>query len=326
MNGPNRFNSGQPSVMSTLPEYKTVEIGEVVNITDDEGLDRIKVVINGPTSKGGDNGVALEDLAWCSPMVPKFFTSKPKIGESVFIFTFSSDKKHSDRLYLGPIISQPQNLNFDPRSSTSMNVFSFGTTKPNVAINRVPALKGVFASDDDVAIQGRYNTDLIFKRNEVLLRAGKFMETEPNQNNPYYFSFNNKNPAYIQIKNGAILKKGEKNQSDELGTVTNIVSNKINLLTHKDGAPRFTLANQDNLISDEELLKILEEAHPLPFGDILIQYLKLLKGALLNHVHNGHGKTPTDLTGGGNTQYVSDFVKKSDDLEKQMLSKNIRIN
>ncbi len=326
MNGTNKFNSGLASVMSTLPEYKTVEIGEVVSVLDEQGLDRIKVAINGPTSKGGDNGVPLEDLAWCIPMIPKFFTSKPKVGESVFIFTFSSNRKHSDRLYLGPIISQPQNLNFDPRSSSSMTTFSFGTNQPNVAISRIPALKGVFAGEDDIAIQGRYNTDLIFKKNEVLLRAGKFIETEPNQNNPYYFSFNNKNPAYIQMKNMALIKRGENNQSDELGTVTNIVSNKINLLTHKDGAPRFNLVNQDNLIGEEELLKILSEAHPLPFGDVLVQYLKLLKSAFLNHVHNGHGKVPTDLTGGGNTQYVSDFIKKAEELEAQMLSKNIRIN
>jgi hypothetical protein len=51
---------------------------------------------------------------------------------------------------------------------------------------------------------------------------------------------------------------------------------KINL-THENGSPRFNLTNQDNLISDSELDKMLSEAHQLPFGDVLLEYLRLLK-------------------------------------------------
>jgi hypothetical protein len=43
---------------------------------------------------------------------------------------------------------------------------------------------------------------------------------------------------------------------------TNIVGSKINLITHKDGAPRFNVMNQDTQISDEEILNILENAQP----------------------------------------------------------------
>jgi len=104
------------------------------------------------------------------------------------------------------------------------------------------------------------------------------------------------------------------------------VSNKINLLTHKDGSPRFNLTNQDDLISDDELQKILSEAHQLPFGDVLLEYLRLMKNALFLHVHNGNGNPSTDLTTSGNQQALAIFKAKADDLEKQMLSANIRIN
>jgi hypothetical protein len=33
----------------------------------------------------------------------------------------------------------------------------------------------------------------------------------------------------------------------------------------------------------------------LPFGDVLLEYLKLLKEALFSHVHNGNGNTATDF-------------------------------
>jgi hypothetical protein len=107
------------------------------------------------------------------------------------------------------------------------------------------------------------------------------------------------------------------------------VGSKINLITHKDGTPRFNqngnLINQDTQISDEKILEILETAHPLPFGDLLVQYLILLKNAFLNHVHNYNGIPPTDLTV-GTTLPVKEFNSKAEDLENRMLSKNIRIN
>lgn len=326
MGGDNKFISNQPTVLSTVDNLKNIQIGIVVSVDDQQGLGRIKVSIPGPAMKGGDEGTSVDNLPWCYPMVPKFFTSVPRVGEGVFIFIFNTQKTHSDRLYLGPIISQLDNLNNDQITSSALNPFTFAVLNPKVDVTRIPALKGVFPSNNDISIQGRYNTDLIFKKNELLLRAGKFTETTPNDNNPYPFEFNTTTQGYIQIKNDTPLQKVKENETQERGSVTNIISNKINLLTHKDGTPRFNLTNQDNQISEEELFSILETAHQLPFGDILIQYLKLLKAAFLNHVHNGHGRPPTDLVAGGAKQDVLEFKKNSEDLENRMLSKNIRIN
>jgi hypothetical protein len=98
------------------------------------------------------------------------------------------------------------------------------------------------------------------------------------------------------------------------------------LITHENGSPRFNVTNQDNLISDDELSRILSEAHQVPFGDILLEYLILMKEALFYHVHNGNGNQATDLTISGNKQSLATFKAKADELEKSMLSKNIRIN
>lgn len=324
--GNNKITTGRKSVIETVDIHKNVNIGEVVSIDDPNYLGRIKVRIKGPISRGGDDSILDNDLPWCLPMIPKFFASQPKVKEAVYIFTFSKDKQHADRMYLGPIISQPQQLNFDPYYITALAGFTFGSEAPKVSVSTIPQLKGIFPNPEDVSIQGRYNTDITQKTNEVVLRAGKFEVTTPNTNNPFSFTFNSKTQGYIQIKNDVVTKKQTDQQKEEKGTVTNIVSSKINLLTHKDGNPRFNITNQDNLIADEELQRILETAHPLAFGDIMLQYLRLFKDAFFAHVHNGNGNSPTDLTISGNKQALAIFKAKADDLEKQMLSVNIRIN
>lgn len=324
--GNGKFFSGRVNPYNKSTGLKKVQIAEVISNDDPQSLGRIKVRIKGPANKGGDDSILDADLPWAFPMIPKFFGGTPKVKEAVLIFIFGNDKTHVDRLYVGPIISQPQQLNFDPYYVSALAGFSFGSQGPTVSYKTIPEVKGVFPDQEDVSIQGRFNTDITQKYNEIVLRAGKFVTTTPNENNPFNFKFNTSTQGYIQIKNDTITKAKTDTTPEEKGTITNIVSSKINLLTHKDGSPIFNTTNQDNLISDEEMLRILDEAHQLPFGDILLQYLRLLKDAVFNHVHNGNGNKPTDLTASGNQQSLAIFKQKAEDLENQMLSKNIRIN
>jgi hypothetical protein len=324
--GNNKIARGEKSPFETTDKYRNLELGEVISIDDPNYLGRIKVRIKGTRSRGGDDGILDENLPWCVPMIPKFFASQPQVSEAVFIFTFGRDRQHADRMYIGPIISQPQQLKFDPFYVTALGGFTFAAEAPKVSVATIPELKGVFPNPEDISIQGRYNTDITQKTNEIILRAGKFETVTPTGNNPFPFKFNAKTQGYIQIKNDTVIKKQTDQQPEEKGTITNIVANKINLLTHKDGAPRFDLTNQDNLISDDEMESILADAHQLPFGDILLQYLRLLKDALFLHVHNGNGNPATDLALSGNKPALSIFKLKADELENQMLSKNIRIN
>ena len=319
------LSTGRHSSYGAKDSYKHLSMGEVISIDDPQGLGRIKVRIKGPIGLGGDDGKTDTDLPWCFPLIPKHIGFQPKPKESVYIFTMSSDKQHADRLYMGPIISQPQKLNFDAHYGTALAGFSFGTQAGNVNINNVPDIKGVFPDPSDVSIEGRFNTDITQKNNEIIIRAGKFVNSSPSASNPYSFKFNKTTQSFIQLKNDTKLNNSEK------GTVTNIVANKINLITHSEGMPRFNVTNQDNLISDDELAKILSPeinggAHRLPFGDILLEYLILLRKALYFHVHNGNGNVATDLVTSGNVQALADFKSKAEDLEKKMLSNNIRIN
>lgn len=331
LEGTNKFTRGQKSSYETLPTFQYLKLGEVMSIDDPLGLNRIKVWIKGSVSNGGDdellggaNGV--ERLPWCLPLLPKHITVKPKVGEMVMIFVFNRQKEGSDRLYIGPIISQLNKLDFDSARTTALAGFTFGPVQPNVTPENIPDLQGVFPAPDDVSIQGRYNTDITQKNNEVVIRAGKFVETTVTQLNPYPIKFNFDTQAYIQIKNNVKLPKvTETEVGDRIGSVTNIVANKINLITH-GGSPNFNTTNQIDLISFEEMEKILSTAHQLPFGDVLLQYLRLLKEAFFAHVHRGNGLPPTDLTISGNKQAVKEFKDNAANLEQSMLSKNVRIN
>lgn len=322
--GTNKHTTGTENIHSKINYDKDIQIGLVVSVDDPTGMGRIKVNISGTGQRGGDNGDSIDKLPWCFPLLQKHINIRPKINEAVLIFVLDKNKPFENRFFLGPINSQPQFLNFDPYFPSALAGLSIGNQKPNQSIANIPELKdGVFPNSEDISIQGRFNTDITQKPNEILLRAGKF-EISDNAKNPYKIRFNSKTQGYIQIKNDIILSKTD--TTTEKGSVTNIVSNKINLLTHKDGSPNFNLTDPKMLITDDELETILAEAHQLPFGDVLLQYLILIKDALYNHVHNGNGKSATDLTSSGNKQSLATFKEKADDLEKSMLSKNIRIN
>jgi hypothetical protein len=320
--------------------YQYLKYGIVESIYDEDGLGRIKVRIKGTQSVGGDDGLDTDALPWSFPLIPKHLATIPKVGEVVWLFVLGPDKQHADRLYMGPVISQLDKLNEDlfVNGTSPLTPFTFGGKGPKKPVTSrqttdivIPEIVGVFPKPDEISIQGRYNTDITQKKNEVVIRAGKFEATTTNE---FKIKFNYKTQGLIQIKNEVsypeqTMKNGvsipKENGKLEVGSVINVVSNKINLLTHKDGTPTLTL-NNENLISDEEVRKMLETSHQLPFGDILLEYLRLLKDAVLNHVHNGNGNPSTDLATSGNIQSIGALKAKAQDLESKMLSKNIRIN
>jgi hypothetical protein len=319
--------------------FKIAQIAIVKGIYDEYGFGRIQVDIPATPSVGG-TGVKLDakgNRIWTTaiPLLPKHLSVIPKVDESVLVFTFEGAMTQ-DVYYIGPIISSLDKLRKDDGSISARRMFSYGVGKidpPVTSIktnnNIIPSLKGVFADPEDITIQGRYNTDIIQKENEILIRAGKFVSSKKGENNnPYDFKFNLATQGFIQIKNNFNFSKDKKITT--LGTVTNIVSNKINLLTY-GGSPNVIL-NQDDLLSKDQINNLMSDdrniaAHPIPFGDILLDMLKLLKSGIVSHVHSTHGKKAEDIQAEGNQVGVMEtFEQEFGKLEKILLSKNIRIN
>lgn len=302
------YNRGSNKRLETTIYY----YGKVVSNYDEVGGNRIRVRINGV-----DDALKDSDLAYAFPMLQKFFHIVPKVGETVMIFIPDVKNPFIDRLYLGPLISQPQNLYRDSSLFSANSTLASGIKQPKPAPDTIPENKGVYPNLLDVAIQGRDNSDIVLKEKEILVRAGQFDSSVTKGEIP---KFNKINPSYIQIKHDVTLTKSDDKKNSEIGGVVNIVSNKINLLTHKNGSPRFELNNQESNISDSEMIRIIEEAHPMVYGDNLKDLLKLLINVIVNHVHSYPGMKPQDLSGSMDIDKLLQY-----DLDS-ILSKNIKIN
>jgi hypothetical protein len=101
-------------------------------------------------------------------------------------------------------------------------------------------------------------------------------------------------------------------------SVINVVADKINLIG-TDARDKFNANDPDELINDEEVSRFITEAHQLPFGDKLIEFLRIFITAFQSHTHPwvGRGQTPCkDITYNALANY---------NLES-MLSTTIRIN
>lgn len=309
----NKYNFSKHNLINDKTDDQTsilFHIGVVTQNEDNTDSGRIKCRI-----KGLDDHLSDSDLLYAFPIQTKLFHITPKVGEAVFVFTPSLKIKNVDRCYIGPIISQPQFINNSQFTNGATSGLDNGFTQKKPAPSTIPENKGVYPNKEDVAIQGRDNSDIVLKSKEVLLRAGKF---DVNTKFGEIPKFNFDNPSYIQIKHGVVIDKNT--STSERGGVVNVVSNKINLLTHKNGSPRFALSDQDSMISSSELDKILAEAHPMVYGDLLVNYLKLLRNALINHVHAYNGLPAEDLSGRNDVEDYLAFDLKS------ILSSNIKIN
>jgi hypothetical protein len=405
-----------------------IRIGKVVDNSDPNETGRLLVRIDGTDKLDDDN-----DLVPCFPLIPKFLNVYPQIDEAVFIFSYEhktglKTATKTKRYWIGPIISQLQNLEFENYKDALSQEID-GYTNPGKPISRIDGAKGAYPKKEDIALQGRDNTDLIFKSKEVQLRAGKFNISDDLQ-------FNKKDPAYIQLKYGnseikkefvdetiekkiftppthtinirvnsllpdgtilgndltdseyneadrhfvtlvvsdvttspvvtietfdnggnpyntrteaitalngeidnyigqyekwkiltsvqEILKKygqqGQLSKANKMilypnntvtktettkrlkltkvntgkeGSVINVVATKINLLSH-DGEHNFDLTDPDKLITEDMQNKINSDAHPIVYGDKLVEFLELVKNFINNHSHPYHQHVPVD--------------------------------
>jgi hypothetical protein len=418
-----------------------IRVGEVVSVVDTTKSGRIEVRITGVDDTESDSS-----LIKCVPLLPKYLVTLPKVGECVFVFQYEHNDSSptasfkNKRFWIGPLITQPTKLEGENYNS-AMSILPDGYTKlkdPNLDI-------GAYGNEEDIILQGRFNTDIIQKDNQMWLRVGKTIEGQPNK-------FNNKNLGYVQLKYGGeklkreveekevityvtpspdtlitvtmntitnsnIILSGDlpqnrysqndinrtelfitvtdantgnlktsfenedsfigstsrdralsaakvfidvnkgskwkikskafdlikiykgndgiamfdaipvevkkkikelkvvKNKSEK-SSVINIVANKINFISH-DGEHTFELANPKELITDDEQQKINNEAHPLVYGDVLMEFLELVKKYVQLHVHPYHGLSADPST------VTTDVLRF--DLNK-ILNKNINSN
>lgn len=254
-------------------------IAEVISTVDAMDGGRIKVFIPGVDSQQDKDNIS--KIPYVLPMLPRLLQVPPQVGEAVLVFTQENDST-SDRFYIGPLISQTIYKDYCPYS-VSMDMIGSGEqkyVKPSPSMD--PENNGTLPDRYDVALQGRFGTDLLLKENEVQMRCGFQLPS-------YYLSkhqhFNRKNPAYIQMKYASWIGK----RNIEYNSVINIVADRINLVSHNSD---FKLTEPSRLITDEEIGNIVEKSHPLVYGDELTNFLQVLINIFENHTHAFAGLPP----------------------------------
>ena len=287
-------------------KIKVVRFCKVVSIADDTDADRIKVRLSPE-----DNDKTIDEIDYAFPLLPKMFHVKPKEGEAVLVLLSVTNDGNSQRYYIGPVISQDDAIFkdnfFGGADSFLRGAFKKLGTAPRMDENK----KGILPNDDDVVIRGRKNADIQVTGDDVRIKAGVKIV---NGDNPYNMSFNTKNPAYAKIK------YHQKKLNDNVNSTATIVADKINLLSN-NSSYYYKLTDRDDLITDDELNKVIESAYKLPYGEKLVEFLKVFVNAFSVHTHPFPMEPPCPY-------YLSELnVKKAELLDKKLLLSNtVRIN
>lgn len=278
---------------------------KVISVDDEYKGNRIKVRLGGMDANKIDN-----ELPYCYPLLPNLIHIRPKEGEAVFILLEKNGSQTTNRYYIGPVLSQPYLYNQDLYDLSAFNMLLNRKMAPIQNPDCEPLNNGTLPDREDIALIGRENTDIVLKPSELRLRCG--YKSNPTGPIKQRLIFNTVDPAYIQLK----YKKMKDNNGKEFNSSINIVADRINLLS-RDSKTFFNLTDQKDLITDETMLKILDEAHPIVYGDELVSFLKQFVEVFRTHTHPFSMKTPS-FTKNDNT-----VLEKNLDA---MLSDAVRIN
>lgn len=286
-----------------------IRLCEVLSVVDDQAGLRIKVRLNPE-----DNKIkTIEELPYCFPLLPKHLHINPKLGECVMVFLSTLGSSSSFRFFVGPLISQDYFLNFDPyyyQARALLKGGNIATPLPNPNMN--PENDGSVPERKDIAIRGRKNTDVILKDDEIRLRCG--FKKEPLGAPKNTLLFNREDLAYIQMRYANYKQNSDNDKA--FNSVINIVADRINLLSH-DSKDNFVLNDKDDLITNSEQMNIELNAHPLPYGDELIDYLRQLTEVIKTHTHPFPMDPPS---------FSTPQIKVMETPLENMLSKSIKIN
>ena len=281
----------------------------VLSTFDPDGGGRIRVRI----PAYDDDNAPIESLPYVFPMLPKHLHVNPKVGESVIVFLQQKGKSGTQRVFVGPIISQPYTMDYDLHNGTARSLLTGTQTGlPEQSPEKDEENLGTLPEREDIAIEGRKNADIVLKDNEVRIRCGHKKDAGAREKLKR-LKRNTVDPAYIQMK---YAQRGTRD--DLYSSSINIVADRINLLSHDSK----TLLNlngdrKDGCINDDEMANIETKAHPMIYGDELVDFLRNVVTALVTHTHPFPMKS---------TVMDNEMARKLMVNLDDMLSKSIKFN
>ena len=267
------------------------------------------------------------EIPWCTPLLPKHIQMLPKKGELVKVIIFDLDSEKTNRTWVGPVISDKTKMGFQS-SATSGDIIQTSLLKKRLKNTsegrklknggfKVGEFTGGFPEKSDIALMSRGNADIVLPNpkfgdgllnlsGEVIIRAGKF------KFNTQKLELNTTNPGYIRLK-------VTDPTSDNPKTRTMVFSDSITLYSYSnEKVGKIYRTPLDPIMgTDDEMVEGHNSLSPLIRGDVLVEFLDLLKDYVKNHNHPYH-KHPA--TNANSKEQIEKF-----DLER-LLSRGIRIN
>jgi hypothetical protein len=305
----------------------------VREIADSAGYNRIKAEIinlneDGEIYSGKDKNLTFSQLPICIPLLPEFMHVRPQLGETVLLIMDNPQDPNSVRYWIGPIINQQTNLKF--QSFQSAQAIYNRSSLTGKQIGGQPSTENdndagiLFAKQDEIAFQGRKNSDLILGDNEVKLRTGIF-------NNLLEFKENTDYPCQIELKivekpiatSGVRLADAELNATFEPFSQQNIKASNINLISPEGKFRKISTATAE-LAYNPRLNDFGEEAktlHPAVLGDELVNILYLIISYMFSHIH-----TPQNPPLPNNFAFELQRFRNKNFLSAQILSNHVRLN
>jgi hypothetical protein len=205
-----RKESNRPAEITQTSQDQIIFPGFVYNNQDPMQLGRLRVMPIGKTYQdiiGGVENWDEEKMAWTSkdpilylPLLPFFISVRPKNDEYVHIIIQNKSFPTANQFYVSGVFSSPLSSQFETSLGASTFLASGDRNKRSPSIKNADGTfkkkdsKGVFPEIEDIAILGRFSTDLVLKDDEVLLRAGKVKRLYPTE-----LPIGNPNRAFLQL-------------------------------------------------------------------------------------------------------------------------------
>ena len=181
--------------------------GTVVDNVDPRMLNRIRVQVHGiedkiPSDWNEKDKWTSKDPIVFLPLLPIFYNQTPLMDELVTVMYQNKDFKNQNQFYIQGPFSSPMSLPFEHHVGAKTNLASGDRNKKNLSIKNPNGTyprdesKGVFPEPEDNGILGRGSADIIIKKEDVLIRAGKTKSLSPTK-----FPEGNVNRAFLQLSN-----------------------------------------------------------------------------------------------------------------------------
>jgi hypothetical protein len=197
-------DNNDPLMLGRVRIYPTHQnINEVTLSVDGFDENSTNSDVNGPWSD-------LDPFVYL-PLLPYFINQVPKKGEYTMLFYFNNKKQVGrNKFYTMSVFSHPSTIYEENYRSSQTHLSSgyriskkdFPNLKDNQGQHLFPNNKGVFTEPVDISINGRDTSDLILKKDDVLLRAGKHKDFNPGQ-----IPDKNDERAFIQLSRFRTQKK-----------------------------------------------------------------------------------------------------------------------